>query len=86
MRLPAFGPVRRDRRLASLAGWALAALTMIVGNLAAIRQSSIKRLLAYSSIAHAGYALIGFVAAGRGVGASGGMPGLASTMIYLTLY
>ncbi len=53
-------------------GWAsalsvLAALTMTLGNLAAIRQDNIKRMLAYSSIAHAGYLLIGVVAAGRGV-------------------
>ncbi len=40
----------------------LAALTMTLGNLAALAQTNIKRLLAYSSIAHAGYALIGFVA------------------------
>jgi NADH-quinone oxidoreductase subunit N len=53
-------------------GWAsilsvLAALTMTIGNLAALRQENIKRLLAYSSIAHAGYLLIGVVAAGLGV-------------------
>ena len=41
--------------------WALAALTMIVGNLVAISQTDIKRLLAYSSIAHAGYILMAFV-------------------------
>jgi NADH-quinone oxidoreductase subunit N len=40
----------------------MAILTMIVGNLAAIVQSNIKRMLAYSSIAHAGYALVGMVA------------------------
>src|SRR6185436_18672718 len=40
----------------------MAILTMIIGNLAAIVQSNIKRMLAYSSIAHAGYALIGIVA------------------------
>jgi NADH-quinone oxidoreductase subunit N len=42
--------------------WALAILTMTVGNLLAITQSSVKRMLAYSSIAHAGYLLIGVVA------------------------
>lgn len=42
----------------------LAALTMTVGNVVAILQSNVKRLLAYSSIAHAGYALVGLVAAG----------------------
>src|SRR3989304_5831101 len=42
----------------------VSALTMIVGNFAAIAQSNIKRMLAYSSIAHAGYILMGLVAAG----------------------
>jgi NADH-quinone oxidoreductase subunit N len=41
--------------------WAISALTMIVGNLIAISQSDIKRMLAYSSIAHAGYILMAFV-------------------------
>ena len=45
--------------------WALAALTMIVGNLVAISQTDIKRLLAYSSIAHAGYILMAFVPYGN---------------------
>ncbi len=49
-------------------GWppvlaALAALTMIFGNLAALAQVSVKRMLAYSSIAHAGYIMVGMVAA-----------------------
>src|SRR6266852_3751071 len=42
----------------------LAILTMCVGNLVAIVQNNVKRMLAYSSIAHAGYALVGLVAAG----------------------
>lgn len=42
--------------------WVLAVLTMFVGNLAAIRQDDIKRMLAYSSIAHAGYLLVAMVA------------------------
>ena len=42
--------------------WALAVLTMFVGNIAAIRQDDIKRMLAYSSIAHAGYLLVAMVA------------------------
>ena len=45
--------------------WALSALTMIVGNLVAISQSDIKRMLAYSSIAHAGYILMAFVPYGN---------------------
>jgi len=54
------------------AGWVrivalLAFLTMTLGNLAAIRQDSVKRMLAYSSIAHAGYLLVGVAALGAGV-------------------
>ena len=45
--------------------WALSALTMIVGNLVAISQTDIKRMLAYSSIAHAGYILMAFVPYGN---------------------
>lgn len=43
----------------------LAALTMIVGNVAAVSQTNVKRMLAYSSIAHAGYILMAFVAFGN---------------------
>jgi NADH-quinone oxidoreductase subunit N len=56
-------------------GWALAilaVLTMTLGNLAALRQTSLKRLLAYSSIAHAGYILVG-LAAGTPAGAEGAL-------------
>ncbi len=42
--------------------WCLAIITMTFGNLVALRQKSLKRMLAYSSIAHAGYALMGFLA------------------------
>jgi NADH-quinone oxidoreductase subunit N len=45
--------------------WALSALTMILGNVIAIAQTNIKRLLAYSSIAHAGYILMAFVPYGN---------------------
>ena len=45
--------------------WVLSALTMIVGNVIAISQTDIKRLLAYSSIAHAGYILMAFVPYGN---------------------
>lgn len=48
----------------------LSALTMIVGNVVALSQTNLKRMLAYSSIAHAGYVLIG-VAAGNPLGATG---------------
>lgn len=50
--------------------WILAVLTMTVGNITALRQDNIKRMLAYSSIAHAGYALVG-LAAGNGTGTAG---------------
>jgi NADH-quinone oxidoreductase subunit N len=55
----------------------LAALTILVGNVGAVRQTSLKRMLAYSSVAHSGYLMIGLIAAGVGgenlVGASGVM-------------
>jgi NADH-quinone oxidoreductase subunit N len=57
---------------------ALAAITMTVGNLLALSQTNIKRLLAYSSIAHAGYALIGVVAFSQ--------LGAASVVFYLAAY
>jgi len=57
---------------------ALAAITMTVGNLLAISQTNIKRLLAYSSVAHAGYALIGVVAFNQ--------LGAASVVFYLAAY
>lgn len=56
----------------------LAAITMTVGNLLAISQTNVKRLLAYSSIAHAGYALIGVVAFSQ--------LGAASVVFYLAAY
>jgi NADH-quinone oxidoreductase subunit N len=48
--------------------WVVAALTMTVGNVIAVLQQNIKRMLAYSSIAHAGYLLVGMVAGGDGGG------------------
>ena len=50
--------------------WLIAAVTMTVGNIVAISQANIKRMLAYSSIAHAGYILVAFVA-GNELGTSG---------------
>lgn len=58
--------------------WLLAVLTMTVGNLSALAQRNIKRLLAYSSIAHAGYLLVGMVA--------GGQSGNAAVLFYLVVY
>jgi NADH-quinone oxidoreductase subunit N len=59
----------------------LAALTMIFGNLGAVGQKSVKRMLAYSSIAHAGYILIGVVAASK-VGAAA----ISAVLYYLAAY
>jgi NADH-quinone oxidoreductase subunit N len=42
--------------------WVLAALTMVVGNVMAVIQTNVKRMLAYSSVAHAGYLMVAFVA------------------------
>jgi NADH-quinone oxidoreductase subunit N len=56
----------------------LAALTMTVGNVIATTQSNIKRMLAYSSIAHAGYVLVGLAAANK--------DGISSAMLYLLIY
>lgn len=50
--------------------WVLAVLTMVLGNLAALVQENIKRMLAYSSIAHAGYILMGMIA-GTAMGTQG---------------
>jgi len=58
--------------------WILAVLTMTLGNVLAIAQMNIKRMLAYSSIAHAGYVLISIVA--------GGNSGLSSSVFYLLVY
>ena len=57
---------------------AVCVLTMTVGNIAAITQSNVKRLLAYSSISHAGYILIGFIA--------GNETGLTAVPLYLLIY
>jgi len=58
--------------------WTLAVLTMTVGNLAALVQRNIKRMLAYSSIAHAGYLLVGMV----GGGERGGSAVLFTLLVY----
>jgi NADH-quinone oxidoreductase subunit N len=58
--------------------WVLAVLTMTVGNLSALRQDNVKRMLAYSSIAHAGYILVGMV--------SGDVLGGQASLFYLLVY
>lgn len=61
--------------------WVSAALTMTVGNLAAIWQSNVKRMLAYSAIAHAGYVMVGIAAAWQGDTA-----GASPVLFYLAAY
>jgi NADH-quinone oxidoreductase subunit N len=75
MLIQAFGPVTAT--LSDLI-WALAVLTIVVGNVMAVIQSNLKRLLAYSSIAHAGYLMIGF--------ATGTIEGYGAVLFYLLVY
>src|SRR5499427_390686 len=58
--------------------WVLSIATMTIGNIAAVTQTNVKRMLAYSSIAHAGYVLIGIVA--------GTARGITATLVYLMVY
>jgi NADH-quinone oxidoreductase subunit N len=67
-------------------GWAsplvvIAAVTITIGNIGALRQENIKRMLAYSSISHAGIILVGICAMGLG-----STTGLSSTVYYLIAY
>lgn len=64
--------------------WVMAAVTMTVGNVLALMQSSIKRMLAYSSIAHSGYMIVGLLA-GPGDGTFGGS-GVSAVLFYLAAY
>ena len=79
-----FGPLHGSAAWhAMTAGWApvlaaLAALSIVIGNLVALAQSNVRRLLAYSAVAHAGYTLLGLVAGGR--------EGFAATLFYTTVY
>jgi NADH-quinone oxidoreductase subunit N len=73
--LVAFPLYRTDWRPAV---WMLAVLTLLVGSVGAVLQTDVKRLLAYSSIAHAGYVLIGFQAASP--------RGVESALFYLFVY
>lgn len=66
---------------------ALAVLTMTFGNVMALWQDNLRRLLAYSSIAHAGYMLIALaVALASGPGDSRGLSGLGALLLYLCVY
>lgn len=63
--------------------WMVAVLTMTLGNVGALLQSSVKRMLAYSSIAHSGYMIIGLIAGPAGVF---GVSGINATLFYLLAY
>ena len=68
---------------AMVAGWSpvlatLAALSIVIGNLVALAQVNVRRLLAYSAVAHAGYTLIGIVAGDR--------EGFSAALFYTTVY
>jgi NADH-quinone oxidoreductase subunit N len=73
--LSAFEPMRADW-IPVL--WAIAMLTMIVGTFVGVAQTNLKRMLAYSSIAHAGYLLVGLIAANE--------VGKAAILFYLLVY
>jgi NADH-quinone oxidoreductase subunit N len=72
--------------------WIVAVASMCVGNILALRQTNIKRMLAYSGVAHAGYMLVGVVAgpeagkavSGDGIGVLG--DGAASVLYYVVIY
>jgi NADH-quinone oxidoreductase subunit N len=68
--------------------WLLAILTMFAGNLGALVQTNLKRLLAYSSIAHAGYILVAFAAVTTMAdsGGAGARPAYAAVLFYLLSY
>src|SRR5216117_1822604 len=82
--LVGFAPVHGSAAWhAMIAGWspvlaALAALSILLGNLVALVQTNVRRLLAYSAVAHAGYTLLGLVAGGR--------DGFSATLFYATVY
>jgi NADH-quinone oxidoreductase subunit N len=68
---------------AMVAGWSpvlavLAALSILLGNFVALAQTNVRRLLAYSAVAHAGYALLGIIAGDR--------DGFSATLFYITVY
>jgi NADH-quinone oxidoreductase subunit N len=79
----AIGALAAEGQAWTSALWWMAAATMLVGNLAALVQRDLKRLLAYSSIAHAGYLLMAVVAAPAGVEQN---PALGSLGFYLLAY
>ena len=66
--------------------WVLAVLSLVVGSVLAIVQTDVKRMLAYSSISHAGFILVGVEAAGHDAGERAPGDGMPSVLTYLLLY
>jgi NADH-quinone oxidoreductase subunit N len=67
--------------------WVVAILTMVVGSVLALTQTDIKRMLAYSSIAHAGFILTGFLGIrSLDVVEAGSLTGVSAVLFYLTTY
>lgn len=82
LRVIATRPLIASENLFEVLQW-LAVITMIVGNTAAILQNNLKRMLAYSSIAHSGYLLVGLITAGV---SENGTIGASSVIFYLFAY
>lgn len=66
--------------------WVLALLTLVIGSVLAVVQTDVKRMLAYSSISHAGFILVGVEAAGHDAGEFVLGDGMPSVLTYLLLY
>ena len=81
LRLVAFALIPASQSMSNVL-IVLAVLTMVVGNVLALPQRNLKRMLAYSSIAHAGYLLLGLVAVGR----SHDSAGAGAVLFYLAAY
>ncbi len=66
--------------------WVLALLSLLVGSFLAVVQTNVKRMLAYSSVSHAGFILVGVEAAAHQAGSADAGPGVPSVVLYLLLY
>jgi NADH-quinone oxidoreductase subunit N len=66
--------------------WVLALLSLIIGSFLAVVQTNVKRMLAYSSISHAGFILVGVEAAAHQAGEVEAGPGMPAVVLYLMLY
>ena len=66
--------------------WVLATVSLLVGSVLAVVQTNVKRMLAYSSISHAGFILVGVEAAGHHAGEANSGDGVPAVMVYLLAY